>query len=95
MKINIEFLGLPNLTKGIGTKRIQLDVDQGTPQNVLDNLVKKFGHPINEALFDKEGKLDAAIQVLLNGQDWITHDKLDIPLKDNDSLIFMLLVAGG
>ena len=95
MKVNVELLGLPSLTNVIGTKRIQLEINKGTPRNVLDSLVKKFGSSIKEALFDNEGKLEQAIQVLLNGKEWITHDKLDTTLKDNDSLIFMMLVAGG
>lgn len=95
MKANIEFFGLPNLTKAIGAKRIQLEVSQGTPKNILANLTKKFGKPVKDTLFDNKGNLDHAIQILRNGKEWITHDKLNTKLKDGDTITFMMMVAGG
>jgi molybdopterin converting factor small subunit len=95
MKVKIEFLALPSLTKVIGARRIEIEVNEGTPKNVLDSLLKKFGRSAKEALLDDKGKLDRAIQILLNGEKWIPHDKLDSTLKDGDTLIFMMLVAGG
>lgn len=95
MKINVEFLGLPSLTKAIGAKRVELDLNNGTLGNVLDSLVTKFGRHVKEALFDRENKLDISIQVLLNGKEWLSRDRRDINLNEGDALTFMMLVAGG
>jgi molybdopterin converting factor small subunit len=39
--------------------------------------------------------LDPVIQVLLNGKEWVTHDRLDTVLQDADSVVLMIMMAGG
>lgn len=95
MKVKIEFLGFPDLIKALGSKQIELSLNQERLKDVLESLEDKFPHHIRDALLDRAGKLDPAVQVLLNGQEWLTHDSLDTKLNDGDKLTFMMLVAGG
>lgn len=95
MKVNLKILGLPTLTKVIGKKELDLNFEGKTVNDLISYVVKRYGRKAEEALLDEEGKLDITIQVLLNGREWITHDRLDTILKDGDSVAFMLMVAGG
>jgi molybdopterin converting factor small subunit len=46
-------------------------------------------------LYDEKSKFDPLVQVLLNGEEWVTYDQLDTALQDGDELIFMMMMAGG
>jgi molybdopterin converting factor small subunit len=39
--------------------------------------------------------LDPVIQILLNGEKWVTHDRLDTRLQDGDEVMLALMLAGG
>lgn len=41
------------------------------------------------------GELDSLVQVLLNGKEWVTHDRLDTALQDGDNVMLMIMMAGG
>jgi MoaD family protein len=95
MKVNLKILGLPTLSKVTGKKELEVNFEGKTVNDLIDYIVKRYGRKAAEALLDEEGKLDITIQVLLNGREWITHDRLDTALKDGDSVALMLMVAGG
>ncbi len=63
--------------------------------DLLEYLLARYGRKARQALCDERGKLDPVIQVLLNGEEWITHDQLDTVLQDGDDIILMMLMAGG
>jgi MoaD family protein len=95
MKVNLKILGLPTLSKVTGKKELDVNFEGKTANDLIDYIVKRYGRKAAEALLDEEGKLDITIQVLLDGREWITHDRLDTVLKDGDSIALMLMVAGG
>jgi molybdopterin converting factor small subunit len=97
MKITIEIVGLPDLAQATGTKEILLDLPGVTVPvaRVLDHLVEQSGPPARKALFDRDGVLHPIVQIALNDQSFISPDRLDTPLRDGDTLTFMLLMAGG
>jgi MoaD family protein len=95
LKVNLKILGLPTLSKVTGKKELDVNFEGKTVNDLIDYIVKRYGRKAAEALLDEEGKLDITIQVLLNGREWITHDRLDTVLKDSDSIALMLMVAGG
>ena len=95
MKVNLKILGLPTLSKVTGRKELDVNFEGKTVNDLIDYIVKRYGRKAEETLLDEEGKLDITIQVLLNGREWITHDRLDTVLKDGDSIALMLMVAGG
>jgi MoaD family protein len=95
LKVNLKILGLPTLSKVTGKKELDVNFEGKTVNDLIDYIIKRYGRKAAEALLDEEGKLDITIQVLLNGREWITHDRLDTVLKDGDSIALMLMVAGG
>ncbi len=95
MKVNLKILGLPNLSKVTGKKELDVNFEGTTVNDLIGYIVKRYGRKAEEALLDEKGKLDVTIQVLLNGREWITHDRFDTVLKDGDSIALMLMVAGG
>jgi MoaD family protein len=95
MKVNLKILGLPTLSKVTGKKELVVNFEGKTVNDLIDYIVKHYGRRAEEALLDEEGKLDITIQVLLNGREWIPHDRFDTALKDDDSIALMLMIAGG
>jgi MoaD family protein len=95
MRVNLKILGLPTLSKVTGKKELDVNFEGKTVNDLIGYIVKRYGRKAENALLDEEGQLDITIQVLLNGREWITHDRLDTVLKDGDSIALMLMVAGG
>ena len=95
MKIQIESLGLPTLSKLIG-KTSQMDMADGTVADVVAHIVNRSGQPARKILLDKEGQLDISIQVMVNDEGFLPrNDYSQRALKDGDKVKFMLLVGGG
>ena len=95
MRINLRLMALPALVKAMGGKKVQVDFPGETVADLLDHIVKEYGRAAREALLDEDGKLDTIIQILINEKEWVVHGELDVPLKEGDEVIFMLIVAGG
>lgn len=95
MRVNIQVLALPMLSEALGAKELAVDLEGETVADLIDYLVLRYGQKAKKALQDERGQLDMSIQLLLNGKEWITHDRLDTRLKEGDSIAFMLLAAGG
>lgn len=95
MKIELRLMALPALARALGNKRLEIDFPGETVADLVDYLVERYGKPAREALLDEEGQLDDIIQILVNEKVWVVHENLEVPLKDGDSVILMLLVVGG
>ncbi len=94
MKINLKIF-LPLLPEVIGSKELEVEFAGETVNDLIEHLVAQYGRKARQALYDSKGKLDPVIQVLLNGKEWVTHDRLDTILQDDDEMIFMIMMAGG
>ena len=95
MKIQLESIGLPTLSKIIG-KTSQIEMTDGSVSDVISYLVKRIGQPAGKILLDAEGQLDISIQVMVNDEGFLPRsDYKQRILKDGDSVKFMLLVGGG
>ena len=94
MKVNLKVL-LPKLPEVIGRKELQVEFSGETINDLIEHLIAQYGRRAKQALYDKTGELDPVIQVLLNGETWVTQDQLDMVLQDGDSLILMMMMAGG
>lgn len=95
MRVNLRLMALPKLAKAMGGRKLEVQFPGETVGDLLDHLVERYGQAATASLLDEVGDLDAIIQILINEKEWVVHDELDKPLKDGDSVIFMLLVAGG
>ena len=95
MKIQVESLGLPSLSKLIG-KKTELEMADGTLADLIAHIVNRSGPEARKILLDHTGELDMTIQVMLNDEGFVPRDELSQrTLKDGDSVKIMLLVGGG
>ena len=94
MKINLKIF-LPALPEAIGRRELEVQFAGETVNDLIEHLVARYGRKAKQALYDETGELDPVVQVLLNGQEWITRDQLDTTLQDGDSVILMMMMAGG
>lgn len=88
-------MALPALSRAMGGKEMDVDFPGETVGELLGHIVEQYGRAAREALLDQQGRLDAIVQILINEKAWVVHDELDVPLTEGDSVILMLLVAGG
>jgi len=95
MQVTLKILALPMLSEAVGAKELTIGFEGETVSDLVEYLVKRFGPKAKRALHDEKGELDLMIQILLNEKEWITRDRLDITLKEGDTLAFMFLAAGG
>jgi len=95
MKVNLDIRLVPALAKLIGKNEIGFEFEGETVGDMVKELVSKYGLKARDALYDSRGCFDGMIQIILNKQKWITTDKLETPLKNNDNVSLMLLIAGG
>jgi MoaD family protein len=86
---------VPALPEALGRKELEVEFAGETVQDLLKHLVACYGIKTQQALFDRDGELDPVIQVLLNGERWVTHDELDTVLREGDQVSFMAMIAGG
>ena len=95
MKIQIESLGLPTLSKLIG-KKSQLEMADGTVADLIAHIVNHKGRSARKILLDQTGQLDLTIQVMVNDESFLPRNEYSKRiLKEGDSVKFMLLVGGG
>ena len=96
MKINVRFVGLPSISNVVGKGKLEIDIPAKTVKAVISELTRRYGEKVREAFYDKDGNLDLMIQISHNGKSFISADKHDTPLlKEGDSLMFMVPLAGG
>jgi sulfur carrier protein ThiS len=95
LKIQVEPLGLPSLTKLIG-KKTYLEMTDGTVADLIAQIVDRTGSKARRILLDDSGQLDMTIQVMLNDAGFVPRSELTRQkLKDGDRVKIMLLVGGG
>ena len=95
MKIQVESLGLPTLSKMIG-KTSQQEMTGGTLSDLVSHIVSRHGANASNILLDQEGQLDMSIQVMINEEGFLPRDEYSKRmLADGDQVKFMLLVGGG
>ena len=95
LKIQIESLGLPTLSKLIG-KKSQWELSGGTLSDLVADIVAQKSPQAGKILLDQEGRLDMAIQVMINDEGFLSRNVYSTRiLKDGDLVKFMLLVGGG
>ncbi|UCH98571.1 MAG: MoaD/ThiS family protein [Candidatus Aminicenantes bacterium] len=95
MKINVEFLSMPIVTKIVGSKTLSLDFPGETIDDLINQVVNTYGHELRRFLLDESSKLDRAFMIHLNKKEWIRRDQLNKTLKDGDQVTLMMLVGGG
>lgn len=83
------------MSRSLGWEEVVVRFHGRTLQDLLDHLTREYGEGVAKALLDDEGRLDPAVQVIRNGEEWIGRADLSTELQEGDSIVFLLLVAGG
>jgi MoaD family protein len=94
MKVHLKIF-LPTLPEAIGDNELDVEFTGTTVRDLIDTLIDRYGQKAKQALYDEKGQFDPLVQVLLNGEEWVTHDRFGTTLQEGDSLIFMMMMAGG
>jgi sulfur carrier protein ThiS len=95
LKVQVESLGLPTLSKLIGRKS-ELEMADGTVADLVAHIVKRHGRKAHKILLDDTGELDLTIQVMINEEGFVPREEYSRrSLKEGDQVKFMLLVGGG
>jgi MoaD family protein len=94
MRVHLKIF-LPVLPEAIGRKELEVEFAGETVSDLIEHLVARYGRKARQALYDGKGRLDPVVQVLLNGEEWVTHDRLDTPLQDGDNVVLMVMMGGG
>ncbi len=94
MKVNLKIL-LPALSEATGRRELQVEFTGETVNDLIEHLVAQYGRKARQALYDESDKLDPAVQVLLNGKEWVTHDLSATVLHEGDDVMLMIMMAGG
>ena len=95
MKIQVETLGLPTLSKLIG-KKTELEIADGTVAGLIAHIVSRHGKKASKILLDQAGELDMTIQVMINDEGFVSRDQYSKrQLQEGDQVKIMMLVGGG
>ena len=95
MKVQVKFVGLP-VPAGIDGNMVELEVDRGTVEEAVVQLIRRYGAGVSDLLLDSDGKLDDYIVVAVN--DTILDDRQELGqyrLTEGDRLLFILPAGGG
>ena len=94
MKVDLKIF-LPVLPEATGRKELQVELAGDTVNDLIEHLIAQYGRKARQALYDRDGQLDPVVQILLNGEQWVTHDQLDTVLQDGDEVMLMMMLGGG
>ena len=94
MKITVEFVGFPDVVSAIGQKKLEMEAG-GTVGDLIAALIGQYGQRVKDSFYNPDGTFDLNIQVILNGEEFLSVDKHNRPLKEGDEVMFMLAMAGG
>ncbi len=94
MKVTLKIF-LPELSEVIGAKELEVEFGGETVGDLIEHLATAYGRKARQALYNDSGEFYPIIQVLLNGEEWVTPDQLDRCLRDGDNILLMVMMAGG
>ena len=90
MKVNVQVAGLATLYEALRrNKNVAVEFPGGTLGELIDALIRRFGTKVKKALLDQNGDVDMEIRVLLNGETYLTEDRMQTPLQNGDTLVFL------
>ena len=96
--MNLRLQLYPPLSDAAGSAQISLEVkEMATLGDVVEVLVDRFGDGMRRHLFDTEGRIIPSWAVFLN-QKVVSFNQpgaLNVPVKANDEVSFILNIAGG
>jgi molybdopterin converting factor small subunit len=95
MKVKVKTL-LPLLAEAMGRQEVDVEFAGTTAGDLVEHLIRRYGHKARKAICDETGAMDPVVQMLRNEKEWVRTDRLaETPLQDGDTVILMMLMAGG
>ncbi len=97
MKVRVECRWVPMLVEALGARELEVELVEKTPtiQTLLDHLEQQYGKGVRDALYSKEG-FEPLVQIMVNGERYARSDALDDEyLNDGDTVLFLMMMAGG
>ena len=95
MKVKVKTL-LPLLAEAMGKQEIEVQFAGTTAGELVEHLVRCYGHKARKALHDRDGAMDPVVSMLRNEKEWIRTDRLaETTLLEGDTVTLMMLMAGG
>lgn len=94
MTVRLRLAGLPDLERRLGETPTRVTFEGSTLGDLGRWLQRAHAGPAGLRLADGDGRLDASVQVLRNG-DWIAGDETGYRLAEGDEVTLLVLVAGG
>ena len=95
MKITVEFLSMPVVTKVIGASSLALEFEGQTIEDLIKEVTGRYGEKVRQFLLDEAGKLDMIFKIILNKKEWIYREQMNKKLQPGDRVTIMMLAAGG
>ena len=90
---NVRVLTFSNIKQIIGKKNFSMNADN--IENLLAQLIDKYGPPLKRELYDEEGKLRKIYRILVNGKSIHILNGFQTKLEEEDMVVIMPAVAGG
>lgn len=94
MRIQVDIVGLPMVSDALGARRLELEIPGKSLDELLETIADRGGHPARKILFTEDGRPDASIQVVVNGERFVSPGE-GVELSDGDRITVMMLVGGG
>ena len=88
---NLELLFFGNLREITGTNKMEAVIADGSLLSDLVNyLSDRYGEEFGKSIEDIPG-----LRILINGREYYLMGRMDSPLSDGDTVVFMPPIAGG
>jgi molybdopterin synthase sulfur carrier subunit len=90
---SVRVLTFSNVKHIIGKKLFSMEANN--IENLLEQLINKYGTPLKQELYDEEGKFRKIYRVLVNGRNIHILNGFQTKLKEEDMVVIMPAIAGG
>ena len=96
LRVKVRYYLIFFLAVGSRLEEIICIEEGSTIENLLTELVERYGNELARRLWDGDGKLRSSAWILVNGVCWAEGTTSDMELKDGDTVVLTtpMLVGG-
>jgi molybdopterin converting factor small subunit len=77
------------------TNEKKINVEASNLEEVVDELIKKFGEPLEEKLFEESGALNRYLKFYRKGVLLDESNDLSTSLDETDEINILIIIGGG
>ena len=85
---------LPSMLSKI-TNEKKINVNASNIKEIVDELIKKFGQPLEEKLIEESGALNRYLKFYRKGVLLDESNDLSTPLDETDEINILIIIGGG